>query len=116
MDRRWEVHLEGMLAECEVSSRLWHHAEDRLKQFVKPFTDLLTQQAQRQRAVEYVTGLVTDVERKNVESIAYRHDQERGKLQHFIGCAHWDHQPLLNECECVSPGLADSGRRSIMTS
>lgn len=97
MDRQWETRLEGMLAECEVSPRLWRNSEERLRQFVAPFTALLSQQAQRKRAVEYVAGLVTDVKRKNVESIAYRHDQERGRLQHFIGCAQWDHQPLLNE-------------------
>src|ERR1700691_2555931 len=97
MDRQWETRLEGMLAECEVSPRLWQNSEERLRQFVAPCTALLSQQAQRKRAVEYVAGLVTDVKRKNVESIAYRHDQERGRLQHFIGCAQWDHQPLLNE-------------------
>jgi SRSO17 transposase len=32
-----------------------------------------------------------------VESIAYRHDQERVNLQRFIGVAPWDHQPLLEE-------------------
>ena len=103
MDRQWETRLEGMLAECEVSPRLWRNSEERLRQFVAPFTALLSQQAQRKRAVEYVAGLVTDVKRKNVESIAYRHDQERSRLQHFIGCAQWDHQPLLNE-------LASGGR------
>jgi len=32
-----------------------------------------------------------------VESIAYRHDQDRRNLQHFIGCAEWDHGPLMLE-------------------
>ena len=97
MDRRWEARLKGMLAECEVGPQMFHHAEERLQKFVVPFAELLSQQAQREHALEYVSGLVTDLERKNVESIAYRHDQERGKLQHFIGCAEWDHQPLLQE-------------------
>lgn len=97
MDRRWETRLEGMLAECRVSPRLWQDAEARLAKFVEPFADLLSRQAQRKHAIEYVAGLVSDVERKNVESIAYRHDQARNKMQHFIGCAEWEHQPLLNE-------------------
>jgi SRSO17 transposase len=44
-----------------------------------------------------MSGLISDLERKNVESIAYNHDQDRRNLQHFIGCAEWDHQPLLME-------------------
>jgi len=44
-----------------------------------------------------MTGLVSDRERKNVESIAYRHDQDRRNLQHFIGCAEWDHRSLMAE-------------------
>ncbi len=45
----------------------------------------------------YIGGLVSDLDRKNVESIAYRYDQERQNLQHFIGAAEWEHQPVLNE-------------------
>jgi len=97
MDARWETRLEGMLAECEVAPSIYHNTEERLQKFIAPFAALLSQQAQRQHAGEYVAGLVTDLERKNVESIAYRHDQERGPLQHFIGCAEWNHQPLLDE-------------------
>jgi SRSO17 transposase len=37
------------------------------------------------------------VERKNVESIAYHHDQDRQMLQKFVGQYTWDHQPLVGE-------------------
>jgi len=33
-------------------------------------------------------------ERKNVESIAYHHDQDRQALQKFIGQYAWDHRPM----------------------
>src|SRR5690606_19708115 len=70
---------------------------ERLTKFIEPFADLLYQPAQREHAADYLGGLVSDLERKNVESIAYRHDQDRRNLQHFIGGAQWDHQPLMQE-------------------
>jgi hypothetical protein len=97
MERRFELRLEAMLQECEVPPQLMEGVTERLKQFVEPFAALLTQPAQRRRAGEYLSGLVSDLERKNVESIAYRLDQDRRNLQHFIGTAEWDHQPLFEE-------------------
>src|SRR3990170_8197105 len=97
MERRFELRKEAMLAECEVAPQVFHGVVERLGKFVEPFADLLAQQAQKRHAEDYLTGLISDLERKNVESIAYRHDQDRRNLQHFIGCAEWDHQPLMLE-------------------
>jgi SRSO17 transposase len=65
--------------------------------FVQPFADCLRLPAQRVHTTEYVSGLISDLGRKNIESIAYGHDQDRRNLQHFIGSAEWDHQPLFIE-------------------
>jgi SRSO17 transposase len=97
MERRFELRKEAMLAECEVAPQVFRGALERLAKFVEPFAELLTQPAQRQHTAEYISGLVSDLKRKNVESIAYRHDQDRRNLQHFIGCAEWEHQPLMME-------------------
>ena len=97
MERRFELRKEAMLAECEVPPQVFRGAVDRLTKFVEPFAELLRQPVQRQHSELYMTGLISDLERKNVESIAYRHDQDRRNLQHFIGCAEWDHQPLKME-------------------
>ncbi len=97
MDRRFEVRKREMLAECEVSSWVFRGVEERMKKFVQPFADLLRLSAQREHASDYVSGLVSDLKRKNIESIAYRHDQGRRNLQHFIGGAQWDSQPLFIE-------------------
>jgi len=97
MERRFELRKEAMLAECEVAPQVFHGVMDRLSKFVEPFAELLRQPAQRRHTMEYMSGLVSDLERKNVESIAYGHDQDRRNLQHFIGCAQWDHQPLMTE-------------------
>jgi SRSO17 transposase len=97
MERRFEVRKQEILAECEVSPQVFQGVAGRMQAFVKPFADLLGHPEQREHASNYVSGLVSDLEKKNVESIAYRHDQDRRALQHFIGCAAWDHQPLFME-------------------
>lgn len=97
MERQYELRKEAMLAECEVAPQVFHGAVERLVKFVEPFAELLGQPAQQQHTTDYLSGLISDLERKNVESIAYRHDQDRRNLQHFIGCAEWDHQPLMTE-------------------
>lgn len=97
MERRFALRKEAMLAECEVPPQVFRGVVERLAKFAEPFAELLTQRAQQQHSRDYLAGLVSDLERKNVESIAYRHDQDRKNLQHFIGCAQWDHQPLMME-------------------
>lgn len=97
MERRFELRKEAMLAECAVAPQVFSGAVERLSKFAEPFAKLLTQQAQRKHAEDYLAGLVSDLGRKNVESIAYRHDQDRRNLQHFMGCAEWDHTPLMLE-------------------
>jgi SRSO17 transposase len=97
MDRRFEVRKQEMLAECEVPPHVFRGAEERMEKFIQPFADLLRLEAQRVHTADYVSGLVSDLEKKNVESIAYRHDQDRRNLQHFIGVAQWGHQPLFTE-------------------
>jgi SRSO17 transposase len=46
---------------------------------------------------EYVTGLVSNVKRKNIETIAYLHEQDRQPLQKFIGQKLWEWQPMIGE-------------------
>ena len=42
-----------------------------------------------------MTGLLSKLEHKTGEGIAYLHDQERQGIQKFIGQVPWEHQPLL---------------------
>jgi SRSO17 transposase len=97
MERRFALRKEAMLAECEVSPKVFAGFADRLAKFIGPFAALLRQPVQREHAADYFRGLLSDLERKNVESIAYRCDQDRRDLQHFVGCARWDHRPLTAE-------------------
>ena len=96
MERRYEVRLEQMLAQAEVSPELMRCVLNRLETFAEPFAESLTGPQQRRHAAEYMTGLLSKLERKTGEAIAYLHDQERQGLQKFVGEVPWDHKPLLD--------------------
>src|SRR5437667_12763691 len=62
-----------------------------------PFVETFCRPELDQHAQTYICGLLSDVERKNIESIAYRFGQDRLPLQRFIGWAEWDDAPLRQE-------------------
>ena len=95
MERRFEARLDEMMEQAEVSPELLKDLLPRLNQFVLPFVDSLVEPEQKRHTVEYMTGLVSGLERKTGEGIAYLHDQDRQGIQKFIGFVPWDHQPLL---------------------
>ena len=97
MDVRYGERLEAMLEEAQVEAEVLAGIPQRLVDFVEPFTRSILQAKQRRRATEFIGGLISDVERKNAESIAYRHDQERKEMQYFLGESPWEHQPLFVE-------------------
>jgi SRSO17 transposase len=97
MDQRFEVRKQNILKEAEVKPQVSNGMLGRLKKFAEPFVASLGRSERREHAQVYIAGLLSDLERKNVESIAYRHAQERVNLQRFIGLASWKHQPLLKE-------------------
>jgi SRSO17 transposase len=95
MERRYEARLEEMLEDAEVSPEMLGGMLTRLETFVEPFAAALDEPAQRRHATEYMTGLLSNLEHKTGEAIAYLHDQERQGIQKFIGHVPWDHRPLL---------------------
>jgi SRSO17 transposase len=97
MERRFQTRLEELRHDAEVPPRLLRDLLPRLHAFLKPFVQALHSTEQQTHATRYVQGLVSDLKSKDVESIAYLHDQERQGLQKFIGQAPWDHRPLLTE-------------------
>jgi SRSO17 transposase len=97
MDRRFTVRYEELMADAEVKPEALYGVLDRLKKFVQPFAASLEHSAQREHLEEYVAGLVSNVKRKNIETIAYLHEQDRQPLQKFIGQKSWEWQPMINE-------------------
>jgi SRSO17 transposase len=97
MEVSFEQRKREMLAECAVEGEELAAVTERLAAFVEPFAESLATREQREYACDYVVGLSSHLERKNVESIAYYHEQDRQALQRFIGSAAWDHRPLLDK-------------------
>jgi SRSO17 transposase len=97
MERRFETRLEELLADAEVPPRLLSGVLPRLEEFLVPFTAGLCSPEQRTNARHYMEGLLSDLQSKNAEAIAYLHDRERQGLQKFIGQADWNPTPLLTE-------------------
>jgi SRSO17 transposase len=100
MERRYELRLEEMLAQTEVSPAMIQGLVDRLEVFVEPFAKSLDQPEQRRHAAEYITGLLSKLPRKSGEAIAYLHDRQRQGLQNFVGAVPWDQKPLLATLAC----------------
>jgi SRSO17 transposase len=97
MERRFRVRMDELLIDAEVSRGLLRGVMPRLEAFLEPFVAALGTMEQRTNARHYVSGLMSDLDGKDVESIAYLHDRERQGLQKFIGQSEWDHRPLLAE-------------------
>ena len=97
MDRRFAVRYEELMADAEVKPEALEGVLKRLKEFVQPFAANLEHPAQCEHLEEYVAGLVSNVKRKNIESIAYLHEQDRQPLQKFIGQNSWEWKPLIDE-------------------
>src|SRR5215831_15768663 len=97
MERRFAARRDQLLADAEVDPRIPRGVLSRLERFLDPFVELLQRSEQGGHARTYAAGLVSGLKDKNVESIAYLHDQEREPLQQFIGQSPWDYHPWLTE-------------------
>jgi len=97
MHWRYRLRKQQLLDECEVPPEVFRGGIERLAEFARPFAECLVRREQKDHARTYLAGLVSDLGHKNAESIAYRHDQDRHGLQHFVGSSTWDHRPLIKE-------------------
>ena len=97
MEAKYEARKKELLDECVLAPEIFHQVLPRLEQFMNPFIESLVRKEQCEHASTFVQGLLSDLEHKNVESIAYRFGQERMPLQWFVGMSDWDHEPLRDE-------------------
>src|SRR4051794_12853214 len=97
MDQRFRVRLEQARQDAEVPPALFRGLLPRLESFLGPFVASLPTAQQRGHARDYVRGLLSDLDDKTAEAIAYLHDQDRQGLQKFLGQIPWDDQPLRTE-------------------
>jgi len=128
MDARYTIRQHQLLNECQVAPEVFEQVIPRLYTFMKPFVKIFQGQVAEQHAQTYVCGLLSNLERKNVESIAYRFGLSRLPLQAFIGWDEWDDEPLRAELRSQvkthlgqgdgvlvfdPSGFAKSGRESV---
>jgi SRSO17 transposase len=97
MEARYALRKSQLLDECQIAPEMFEQVLPRLDTFMTPFVRIFQGQAAAQHAQTYVCGLLSNVERKNIESIAYRFGQSRLPLQSFIGWDEWDDTPLRDE-------------------
>jgi SRSO17 transposase len=97
MERRFRVRLDELLVDAEVAGGLLRGVMPRLETFLQPFSAAFQSAEQKTNAKQYVSGLMSDLDSKDAESISYLHDRDRQGLQKFIGQSAWDHRPMLSE-------------------
>ncbi len=97
MERRFEVRKREILRDADIRPGVSNGMLKRLEQFAHPFVASLGRREVKDNARIYLHGLLSDVERKNAESIAYRHDRPRRALQRFVGSLSWAVAPLQHE-------------------
>src|SRR4051794_5858954 len=97
MEPRFQRRKEQLLADCQVRPTLFDGVIARLEDFAAPFAASLPSPESRSHTRTYLAGLLSDVQRKNAEAIAYRYDLDRQVIQRFVGELDWDHDPLLDE-------------------
>ena len=97
MECSFETRKRELEQECVVDSGLFSEVLERIEQFMKRFSTSLVRRRQRDHALKVVSGLCSDLERKNAESIAYHFGMDRKAIQHFIGESKWDDEPLRIE-------------------
>jgi SRSO17 transposase len=86
-----------LLDECKIAPDSLGRVMERLGTFMEPFIQHFVRSEQEGHARTFVRGLLSDVDHKNVETIAYRFGQDRMPLQWFIGVSEWNHEPLRDE-------------------
>jgi SRSO17 transposase len=91
---RYEARLKEMMAQAEVPPESIDGMLTRLGEFVLPFAATLPECWQG-RVADYVTGLLSSLEHKTAEGIAYLFDGDRQPLQRFLGQSQWEHRPLI---------------------
>ena len=96
MSKRYTIAKELVFDDCLVTPGAYEGVLERLGKFVAPFFEHLETRMQREKALTYIKGLLSDTERKNVESIAYYHGEDRQPLQMFVGQIDWNDDAILD--------------------
>ena len=68
----FEKRRRELLDECKLAPEVFDNVMPRLERFMVPFVECFVRSEQVAHAQTFVQGLLSDLDNKNVESIAYR--------------------------------------------
>jgi SRSO17 transposase len=94
---RYVIPKESILKGCLLTPNDYENVLKRFEQFINPFIRNIKPLSRQHKIKEYMKGLMSDTERKNIESIAYYHGDDRQPLQKFIGQVQWDDEIILDK-------------------
>jgi len=89
----------ALLEDAEVSADDVRACRDHISRFLKRYLPLFYRQEQRDHAATFVRGLLSGLERKSVEPIAYQAGLPRKNLQMFVGQGAWDDEAVNAEMQ-----------------
>ena len=93
MDARYTIRRAQLLEACQVAPAVFEQVLPRVRACMAPCVDTPQGQAPRAPAQTSVRGLLSDVQRTNVASIADHCGQDRLGWQGFIGWDDWEDAP-----------------------
>ena len=67
MESRYAIRKNQLLDECQIAPEVFEQAIQRLHTFMKPYVRLFQGQAADQHAKTYISVLLSNDERKNIE-------------------------------------------------
>jgi SRSO17 transposase len=98
----------ALLDEATLTARDIAGCEGRLAAFLERYLPLFYRKEQRESAGVVIRGLLSDLERKTAEPVAYRENRERKPIQFFVGRGRWDDEKVMAELRRhVAHDLAD---------
>jgi hypothetical protein len=77
MNTRFETRRQDLLNAAVCSLTITAETLHQLDEFLEPFAEQLAEPEQRTHTTEYVQGLLSSLESKSGEGIAYLHDHNR---------------------------------------
>jgi SRSO17 transposase len=87
----------ALLDEATLSADDVASCEGRLAAFLERYLPLFYRKEQRENAGVVTRGLLSDLERKTAEPVAYREGRERKPIQFFVGRGKWDDDKVMGE-------------------
>jgi SRSO17 transposase len=97
-----------LLDEATISADDVAGCEGRLAAFLERYLPLFYRKEQSENAGVVIRGLLSDLERKTCEPVAYREGRSRKPIQFFVGRGLWDDEKVMGELRRhVTEDLAD---------